>query len=177
MISIYLASVDFHLTRLLWRKVSPYSANPLTRDKETETTSILLVKDPPEQLWVWVRVGGSQELGRLPVRTVALRAEHRAAPVGPAQLWGAGSRQPSPSPPFPNPGPRHGAWPGTESQSCCNVKQTWQQEPAAPGTSPLAIFSCFSRETRLMQPACESRGSGYCSTQHLHLLDAMVAPG
>lgn len=121
--------------------------------------------------------GGPQELGRLPVRTVALRAEHRAAPVGPAQLWGAGSRQPSPSPPFPNPGPRHGAWPGTESQSCCNVKQTWQQEPAAPGTSPLAIFSCFSRETRLMQPACESRGSVYCSTQHLHLLDGMVAPG
>lgn len=176
MISIYLASVDFHLTRLLWRKVSPCSANPLTRDKETETTSILLVNDPPSSSCCGSGNGVPEELGKLPVRTVAPRAEHRAAPVAPAQLW-CWLVAAQPSPPFPSPGSRHGAWPGTESQSCCNIKQTWQQEPAARGTSPLAIFSCFSRETRLMQPPCKCRGSGYCSPRHLHLLDGMAAPG
>lgn len=43
MISVYLASVDFHLTRLLCSTVSSYGTNLLTGDKETETSPILLV--------------------------------------------------------------------------------------------------------------------------------------
>lgn len=65
MISVYLASVGFHLTRLLWSKVSSYSANPLTRDKETENASILLVTSSdltliPRHLLMWVEGWGSR---------------------------------------------------------------------------------------------------------------------
>lgn len=101
MISIYLASVDFHLTRLLCSKVSPYSANPLTRDKETETTSILLVNDPPKQLLVWVGEWGPTRAGQAPSEDRG--SEGRGKSTGhllwPQPSCGAGSWQPSLAPP------------------------------------------------------------------------------
>lgn len=81
MISIYLASVYFPLTGLLWSKVSSYGTNPLTRDKETETASILLVTSPDLTIVLsssWCGRGGGgtgtgvpQEAGWHPARTEA----------------------------------------------------------------------------------------------------------
>lgn len=121
----------------------------------------------PHSSWCGSGNGGPTGAGQAPSEECGQRAGHL--------LW------PQPScgaAPGPHPQPWFQAQgSGTESQSCCNIKQTWQREPAACGTPPLpAIFSCFSRETRLMQPACKCKGSSYCSPWHLHLLDGTVAP-
>lgn len=100
MISIYLASVDFHLTRLLWSKVSSYSTNPLTRDKETETTSILLVTSSDLMIVLSSSgggpgVGGPMGVGLAPSEergSGGRGAERRAPRLAAAQLqclaWG-----------------------------------------------------------------------------------------
>lgn len=185
MISVYLASVGFHLTRPLWSKVSSYSANPLTRDKETENASILLVTSSdlpliPRHLLMWVEgwgSRGSQAGTQLGPQLGGKGCRARGIAFGRSPAAVAASRLSCPAPPpAPALSPRHCACPGPESQRCCNIKQTWHRERAACGTSPLAIFSCFSRETGLMQPASESRDSGYCPPPPQHLLAGVVAP-
>lgn len=172
MISVYLASVDFHLTRLLWSKVSSYSANPLTRDKETETTSILVVTSPDLMSVLSSSgrgsgVGGPMEWGWDPVSTGAWREGVQSAgyyiwPQPSGSVW---LGVPCPAPPSPQPLSlgRHWTWTRPKSQHCCDINQAWQWQRAASGTSPMAIFSCFSRETVLTQPASEWGGSGHCT--------------
>lgn len=91
MITIYLASVDFHLTRLLWRKVSTYSANLLIRDRETETTSILLINHPPEQLLVCVRKWGSHGAGQAPSEDCGSEGRVQGTSCGPSPAVARGS--------------------------------------------------------------------------------------
>lgn len=113
MISVYLASVDFHLTRLRWSKVSSSSANPLTRDKETETASILLVTSSEVTIvlssfcWGLGARGshGSRAGTRRGPRLEGRGAEHRASYLAPAQLQRLAQNCPAQSPSAPIPGP------------------------------------------------------------------------
>lgn len=188
MIGVYLASVDFPLTRLVWSKVSSYSANPLTRDKETETTSILLVTSSgltivPSSSWCGLGGRGSHSSRAGTQRGQGLGARGcRAQGIafGPSPAAVAGPWLPAPRPLTRSLAlaPGHRAWPGPESQCCRNINHTWHREHAACGASPLAIFSCFSRENWVCAACLRMRGLWLLpAPRHLCLSGGLVAPG